>query len=232
MASPYSVLPALVAAAPLFLADWVTRYYARPRPDLPFSGRELGRQLLDRAGLHHVEIGTTLETPDKPFEGTYVATGRFVGLSSRIDADHSIAAYALAARAVGEAIRVNAGLSVYGARHQHALGRVLLAFPFLFIAGLLFVAAAPSGTRYDYLPFFVGVAGALSIVGGLLLVNIWSDLRVDFAHALPMLRSGYLGPEDLRAARRMLVMRSLSTLGVAALGLLSSVVMLLVWRSS
>lgn len=62
-----------------------------------------------------------------------------------------------------------------------------------------------------------------------MLFHSWSDLRVDFGQALPMLASGYLGPADFRAARRVLVVRALAFAGMATLFLLSGLGVLLVW---
>lgn len=228
MPSPYSLLPALVMVGPSIVADWITRYYARPRPDLPLSGRELGRQLLDRAGLHDVLVGAMVETSDQRFEGAYDGAGRFLGLSSGIDSEHSIAAYALVAHGVGQAIQARSGRLLFGERHRHALGYALLAFPVLLVAAFLVLAVAPSGARHAFLPLVIAFAGPGSIIGALLLLNMVSDLRADFGHALPML-AGFLEPADLRAARRVLVMRALSLAGFALLVVLASLVMLLVW---
>ena len=229
MASPYSLLPVLVMIAPIWVAEWITRHHARPRPDLPLAGRELGRKLLDRAGLHDIQIGRTLETQHQPFEGAYIAPGRFVGLSARVDAERSIAAYALAAHGVGQAVEARAGRLMYGERHKRALGLAFYALPILFVAAILVFAAAPRGASYASLPLAIAFAGPGFVIGGLMLLRCWSELRVDLAQALPMLASGHLGPADLRAARRVLVVRALAFAGMATLFLLASLGILLVW---
>ena len=196
------ILAVLVSALVFGPSFWVRRVMARhggDRPDLPGTGGELARHLLDRFGLEAVEVADS-DGPD-----CYDPTTRAVRLNHQHYGGRSITAVAVAAHEVGHAF-------------QHAENYP----PFLRRAGIVRTAQVTDTVGSGVL-FTLSLVGGVAtsprlILLGLVAVGLMGLARVaasianlptehdaSFGRALPILaRDGYLTGEDLVAARSVL----------------------------
>jgi Zn-dependent membrane protease YugP len=197
------VLIALLALALLFGPTLWVRYVlwreGRDRPDLPGTGAELARHLLDEAGLRHVRVATTGEGDH------YDPQTRAVRLLPQHHDGRSIAAVAVAAHEVAHAVQ-HAG-DEPDFRRRTALATAMQ--PIHRASQVLFIALPVLGLATQAPPvvlLLLGLALALRI-GNLALVALTLPVELDasFGKALPVLQRGrYLHPADLPAARRVL----------------------------
>jgi Zn-dependent membrane protease YugP len=202
-------MPIILGLASLFLFAlvfgpqvWVRRVLARhgvDRPDLPGTGGELARHLLDEAGLHQIKVERT------DLGDHYDPEGGAVRLLPQHHDGRSIAAAAVAAHEVSHAL-------------QHARGERAFARRFGLVKNLIWVERLASAILLLAPIVFIAVKApillALQLVIGLLLLTIRIVVHVatlpvefdaSFGKALPVLeRGGYLSPSDLPAARSVL----------------------------
>jgi uncharacterized protein len=181
---------------------WVRHVLARhgiDRPDLPGTGGELARHLLDEAGLDSVKVELT-EGGDH-----YDPQERSVRLLPQHHDGRSVAAVAVAAHEVSHAI-------------QHARGERGFARRVDLVKNLIWVERLASVTLLLAPVVFVLVKAPIlllaQVVAGLLLLTIRVavhvvtlpvELDASFGKALPVLQSGrYLSAADLPAARSVL----------------------------
>lgn len=202
-------MPILIAIAGLLLFAvlfgpqwWIRAVLSRhgvDRPDLPGTGGELARHLLDEAGLADVKVETT------DLGDHYDPEERVVRLLPQHHDGRSIAAVAVAAHEVSHAV-------------QHAHGERGFQLRFDLVKRLLWIdrtatvilLLAPLVFMIVKAPILV----ILQLVAGLLLlairivihlVTLPVEFDASFAKALPVLtRGGYLAPADLPAARSVL----------------------------
>jgi Zn-dependent membrane protease YugP len=177
---------------------WVRHVLARhgiDRPDLPGTGGELARHLLDEAGLQTVKVELT-EGGDH-----YDPLERSVRLLPQHHDGRSVAAVAVAAHEVSHAI-------------QHAHGERGFARRVDLVKNLIWVERLASVTLLLAPVVFVLVKAPIllvaQVVAGLLLLTIRVavhvatlpvELDASFGKALPVLqRGGYLSASDLPAA--------------------------------
>lgn len=181
---------------------WVRRTISRHgvhRPDLPGTGSELARHLLDRFELQDVaveksEAGDHYD-PDK--KAVRLIESHFDG--------RSLAAVAVAAHEVGHALQDAAGERLLSVRQalarlatyaDRAAGVFFIAAPFLAILArtpLAFAALLGLG---------IVLLGVRVVVT---LVTLPVEFDASFRKALPILEEGqYLEPNDLPAARSVL----------------------------
>jgi Zn-dependent membrane protease YugP len=181
---------------------WVRHAMAKhggERADLPGTGGELARHLLDEAGLDDVKVEETA------MGDHYDPETRTVRLSPAHLAGRSIAAVAVAAHEVSHAVQ-HARLEPGFMRRMAVVTRVawidrlgmviLLSAPFL-----LLVLKAPAIMA-------VQIAAGLALMGVRVLAHLVTlpiEFDASFGKALPVLkRGGYLAPADLPAARQVL----------------------------
>jgi uncharacterized protein len=181
---------------------WVRHVLARhgiDRPDLPGTGGELARHLLDEAGLDSVKVELT-EGGDH-----YDPQERSVRLLPQHHDGRSVAAVAVAAHEVSHAI-------------QHARGERGFARRVDLVKNLIWVERLASVTLLLAPVVFVLVKAPIlllaQVVAGLLLLTIRVavhvvtlpvELDASFGKALPVLQSGrFLSAADLPAARSVL----------------------------
>jgi Zn-dependent membrane protease YugP len=185
------------------------------RPDLPGTGGELARHLLDERGLGHVKV----ETTDKGDH--YDPSARAVRLLPAHHDGRSIAAVAIAAHEVGHAIQHADGDRYLALRQRLAslanvTDKIAAAF---FVAAPLLAIVARTPLAFAAL-LGIGVA-LLAVRVVFTLVTLPVEIDASFRKALPMLRHGrYLGDADLPAAK--------SVLRAAAFTYLASALMTLV----
>ena len=196
-------IAALLLVALLFAPQWwVRRVLARhgaERPDLPGTGGELARHLLDEAGLQAVKVELTGDGDH------YDPLDSAVRLLPQHHDGRSIAAVAVAAHEVSHAV-------------QHARGEKAFAVRFDLVRKLNWIDRLASGILLlAPVVFMVIKAPALlllQVVAGLLLLAIRVvvhvatlpvELDASFGKALPALvRGRYISPGDLPAARSVL----------------------------
>ena len=202
-------MPILLALAGLILLAivlgpqvWVRRVLKRhgiDRPDLPGTGAELARHLLDEADLQSVQVEKT------DLGDHYDPEARVVRLLPQHHDGRSVAAAAVAAHEVSHAV-------------QHARGEPAFARRFGLVKKLIWVERVASAVLLLAPVVFIVVKApivvALQVVGGLLLLLIRVVVHVatlpvefdaSFGKALPVLEQGrYLSAADLPAARNVL----------------------------
>jgi uncharacterized protein len=196
-------IAALLLVTLLFAPQWwVRRVLARhgaERPDLPGTGGELARHLLDEAGLQAVRVELTGDGDH------YDPEDRAVRLLPQHHDGRSIAAVAVAAHEVSHAV-------------QHARGEKAFAVRFDLVRKLNWVDRLASGILLLAPVVFMVIKApallVLQVVAGLLLLAIRIvvhvatlpvELDASFGKALPVLvRGRYISPGDLPAARSVL----------------------------
>lgn len=217
------MLPVLVALAVLSIVAlpqfWVRRTLARhgvDRPDLPGTGSEFARHLLDRFGLTDVPV----ETSDQGDH--YDPANRAVHLLPQHYSGRSLSAAAVAAHEVSHAI-------------QHARGERLLAIWWRLanfattmdrLAGVFFIAA-PIAAIIIRSPIALLALGLIGI--GLLsvrvlvsLVTLPVEFDASFSKALPIIEEGgYLAKDDMPAVRSVLRAAAFTYLAGALIALVN-----------
>jgi Zn-dependent membrane protease YugP len=181
---------------------WVKHIFKKhgaERPDLPGTGSELARHLLDEAKLPDVKVETTADGDH------YDPGARAVRLSPEHHDGRSIAAVAVAAHEVSHAV-------------QHARGepaftrRIELVRNLNWIERLatVVVLLAPVGFIFLKSPalFAVHALAAIALMGiGVVVhfVTLPVEFDASFGKALPVLEQGrYLSNNDMPAARTVL----------------------------
>jgi hypothetical protein len=214
---PLLILALLLALVfgPMLWVRWVMARHAGDRPDLPGTGGELARHLLDEAGLHHVVVERTDEgdhyDPAAP--------------AVRLGADHlegrSITAVAVAAHEVAHAVQHRDGARLFGLRL--ALARIVapLRMGAIVLMTVLPLGGVAAGAGHLVLPSMALALAVFALSIALQLVTLPLEFDASFGRALPALRAGgYLAERDLGAARRVLQAAALTYLAGALLSLL------------
>lgn len=184
---------------PMAYVKWAMARHGDDRPDLPGTGGELARHLLDEAGLHHVGVEPTDQgdhyDPDAPA----------VRLSPEHLDGRSVTAVAVAAHEVAHAVQHRDGARLFNLRL--ALARIvsplrMVAVALMTVLPLLGVVA---GAGHLVLPSMLLALAVFVLSVGLQLVTLPLEFDASFARALPALRAGgYLAERDLTAAQRVL----------------------------
>lgn len=210
------ILIALALFAPQWWAQWTFNRHSRSRDDIPGSGGELARHLLDRFGMHDVGVETT-ERGDH-----YDPEARCVRLSPQYHSGKSLTAVAVAAHEVGHAIQHHRGENLLALRTR--LVRIAQVAQQL---GALFMFAIPVITAITRLPqsglimFVIGLLsmGLASVVH---LVTLPVEWDASFGKALPILRRGnYVSESDEKAVRQILRAAALTYLAASLASLLN-----------
>jgi len=197
------ILLVLILVAVIFGPQWwVKRVLARhgvERPDLPGTGGELARHLLDARGLNGVKIELTGDGDH------YDPEDRAVRLLPQHHDGRSIAAVAVATHEVSHAVQHANGERAFTVRFEmvkkliwfeRIAGALLLLAPIVFIlvkAPILLLAQL--------------VAGLLLLMSRIAvhLMTLPVEFDASFGKALPVLERGrYLAAADMPAARSVL----------------------------
>jgi uncharacterized protein len=197
------ILVLAILLAVLLGPQWWVRHvlerHGVERADLPGTGGELARHLLDVAGLRGVKVELTGDGDH------YDPEERAVRLLPQHHDGRSVAAVAVAAHEVSHAV-------------QHANGERAFAVRFDLVRKLVWVDRIASGLLLLAPLVFILVKApillALQILAGLALlasrvvvhvVTLPVELDASFGKALPVLkRGGYLTAADMPAARSVL----------------------------
>jgi Zn-dependent membrane protease YugP len=197
---------------------WVKRVlnrYDRTQEHLPCTGGELARQLLDQNHLQTVKVEIT------DLGDHYDPEAKAVRLARSRFERKSLTALTTAAHEVGHALQHASGYRPFVWRSRLAsmsrvtgeVGSVLL----------LAVPVAALASRRPIPPIVIG-ATALSILGvsaAAQLTAVPTEIDASFDRALPMLRNGYIGSEQLAGAREILTACSLTYVASSLLGVLN-----------
>jgi uncharacterized protein len=200
---------------------WVRHQLARhgaDRPDLPGTGAELARHLLDEAGLQQVKVEET-EIGDH-----YDPDDLAVRLLPQHHDGRSIAAVAVAAHEVSHAVQHARAEPAFARRYdlvknlgwiERVASVVLLLAPFVFLvvhAPVLLVLQIAAGLML------------LAVRVAVHLVTLPVEFDASFGKALPVLARGrYLSVGDLPAARKVLTAAAFTYVAAALATLLDIV---------
>ena len=199
----------LIPAAAMVLGPklWVShvlKQHNRKEEELPFSARDLARELLDLHDLQHVKVEST------DIGDHYDPRARAVRLTrDKIDRK-SLTAVTTAAHEVAHAIQHASNYAPFVWR-----GRLARIAQFTGEAGFILLLAVPVtalASRQPVPPIIVGSA-ALAMLGTGVIAQfaaLPSELDASFRRALPMLKDGYIDVNQVKDARKILVACSLT----------------------
>jgi Zn-dependent membrane protease YugP len=173
--------------------------YSQHRPDLPGTGGELARHLLNRFDLPHVKVETT-ELGDH-----YSPQDKAVRLLARHHDGRSLSAVAVAAHEVSHALQDAGGERMLALRQKLA-GIAAVSDK---IASIFFIAAPILGalarTPAAFLALILVGMGFLAVRVVVNLITLPVELDASFGKALPILKDGgYLKAEDLKPIKSVL----------------------------
>jgi Zn-dependent membrane protease YugP len=177
----------------------IIRQFAVPRADIPGTGGQLARHLLDKFSLEHVKLELTQQGDH------YDAQNKCVRLAEAHLNGKSLAAIVIAAHEVGHALQDASGYAPLRWRTTLALWADA-AEKF----GAVFMFAIPVVTAFSRAPVAglatYAVAALLMSVSVLVhLVTLPVEINASFKRALPLLESGrYVSAEDLPKAKKLL----------------------------
>lgn len=207
---------AAVVFGPQLWAKAVLRGHAGDRSDLPGTGGELARHLLDELGLQEVGV----EVTDRGDH--YDPTDKTVRLSAENHDGRSITAVAVAAHEVGHAIQDRDRYPPLATRHKlvrwaaitDRVGSIAL-FGLSMFGGMV---VSPRLLLFGLVA--VVLMGLVSVI--VHLVTLPVEFDASFGRAMPILdRGGYLPAEDIPAARRILTACALTYVSAALVGMLN-----------
>ena len=212
------ILAVAVLFGPHLWARYILQRYNR---ESYFSGNgfDFARLLLNEIGLDTVAVETT------PLGDHYDPEKKVVRLSAATCGRETLTAVVVAAHEVGHALQDHEGYAPLTARTRMirtAAGAERLGAGIMMVMPLLaLVTRAPAA---GFLMFLGGLATlGLPIVVHLL--TLPTEFNASFKRALPLLVNGpYIPPEDIPAARRILMACALTYVANALVGLLN------VWR--
>ncbi|CAO4183608.1 Peptidase [Methylorubrum aminovorans] len=197
---------------------WVRRamqQHATERPDLPGTGSELARHLLDLARLEHVLV--EIAPADH-----YDPVSNVVRLSPGNHDGRSITAVAIAAHEVAHALQHAAGDRLLAARVRFA--PVVQGFEFL---AALMMMTAPVVLAFFHSPVLLAlqVGFGIALLGVRLMFNILTlpvEFDASFRRALPILERGhFLDAGDMPGARTVLRAAALTYVASSLMALVS-----------
>jgi uncharacterized protein len=195
------VLVLAILLAVLLGPQWWVRHvlerHGVERADLPGTGGELARHLLDLAGLHGVKVELTGDGDH------YDPEERAVRLLPQHHDGRSVAAVAVAAHEVSHAVQHANGDRAFALRFDLVRKLVWIdriAIVLLLVAPLILVRAPILGI-VQLIAGFVLLTSRVAVH----VVTLPVELDASFGKALPVLtRGGYLAAADMPAARSVL----------------------------
>ncbi|MEJ2692082.1 MAG: zinc metallopeptidase [Candidatus Thiodiazotropha sp.] len=215
----YLVLLAAIVLLLLGPQIWVQRVLSRynrvAEPNFPGNGAQLARHLLDRFLLDEVSVEVT------GVGDHYDPAGKVVRLTQDKMTGKTLTAITTAAHEVGHALqdasdeplfRMRSRLVAFAGVAQKLGSFLLFAAPLASIA-----TRAPSVGLISALAAFL-VLGTNVIVQA---VTLPVELDASFKKALPLLKSGYLTPQQYAGAERILRAAALTYLASSLAGLLN-----------
>jgi hypothetical protein len=208
----------LVLGLALLPQMWVkgvlTRHQA-DRPDLPGTGAEFARHVLDGMGLANVKVEET------DLGDHYDPEAKAVRLSEPHFQGRSLAAVVVAAHEIGHAMQDATGYGPLKARTAMAKKAIGIEK-----VGAIVMLAAPILMLLSRSPIVLVLefaAGAVIMLMAVVihLVTLPVELDASYRRALPVLKAGYLEQKDLPAAKKILRAAALTYVAAAAMSLLN-----------
>ena len=211
-----AIVLVLLVGGPTLYVQWAMGRHGDERPDLPGTGGELARHLLDEAGLGHVAVEQTDQGDH------YDPAAPAVRLGPQHLHGRSITAVAVAAHEVAHAVQHRDGSRLFGLRLALMRAIMPLRAAALALMTVLPLLGTAAGAGHLVLPSMLLAFGffALSVLAQLVTVPLEFD--ASFGRALPALtRGGYLGGRDLDAARQVLGAAAMTYVASAVLSFLN-----------
>ena len=196
------ILIALLALlfGPQFWAQRTFRRYSKTREDIPGSGGELARHLLDRFEMNHVEVEKT-----KPGNDHYDPESKTVRLGPEHFDKHSLTAIAVATHEVGHAIQHHRKEPMLEARSK--LVRIANSAQKLGAGIMFLIPAVAAITRTPHTGILMFLIGLVTMASATFVHFVTLPVEIDasFGKALPILKEGgYVSDKDLPAVKRIL----------------------------
>ncbi|MBT3045468.1 MAG: zinc metallopeptidase [Candidatus Thiodiazotropha sp.] len=209
------ILLLLILGPQLWVRQVMARYNRHPEDNFPGNGGELARHLLDRFDLHQVQVEKA-ESVDH-----YDPGDKAVRLSKDKLDGKTLTAITTAAHEVGHALQDAAQEPLFRWRTRLgsiAVGAQRLGSFLLFAAPILsIVTRAPAAGLLSAMAAFL-VMGSNVV---LQLATLPVELDASFKKALPLLKNGYLRPEQYRGAEKILRAAAFTYLSASLAGLLN-----------
>lgn len=201
---------------PNFWVKSIIKRHDRQRADIPGTGGELARHLLDEMKLTHVKVE---ETKDGDH---YDPVSKTVRLSENHMKGRSLSAVVVAAHEVGHAMQDATDYAPLRARTRLARQAQIIE-----TVGSVVMIAAPlvmALTRTPYALLFELLAGFVLLATSVLMHAVTLPVEYDasFRRALPVLeKGGFVKPADMPAARQILRAAALTYVAAAAMSLVN-----------
>jgi uncharacterized protein len=210
---------ALVLGLAVLPQMWVRRVIARhsaDRPDLPGTGGEFARHLLEEMRLGDVKVEET------PLGDHYDPEAKAIRLMPQHFSGRSLTALVIAAHETGHAMQDATGYAPLKARTELAKRAVWMER-----IGAVVMLAAPIMMVLARGPhvLLIEVAAGLMILGMSLAMHAYTlpvEFDASFRRALPVLKAGkYISDRDMPAARQILRAAAFTYVAAAAMSLLN-----------
>lgn len=201
---------------PQLWVRYVLHKHQREIPDMPGTGSELARHLLNRFELSQVEVKAGGKG-----ENYYQPGDNYVSLSPEVFKGKSITAVAVAAHEVGHALQFNHQEPVSRLREKY-FGKAIL----IQRIGMGIVSLSPLIgvlVKVPQLSLLILAAGVISLfVSVLMYVAILpEEFDASFNKALPILAEGYVPEQNLPKIRQVLRACALTYVAAALADVLS-----------
>lgn len=201
---------------PSIWAKHVIKANALDRADIPGTGGELARHLLDTLNMQDVKVEAAPKDGDH-----YDPTDKAVRLGPENLDGRSLSAVTVAAHEVGHAIQDRDNDTALAMRSR--LVGIAAVTERIGIGAMVLspICSAFGGPRLTLLLF---LAGFLSVAGRAIvhLVTLPVEWDASFGKAMPVLKGGgYLSQDDLPEARRILLACALTYVAASLIGLLN-----------
>jgi Zn-dependent membrane protease YugP len=200
---------------PSLYVRWAMARHGADRADLPGTGGELARHLLDQAGLQHVAVEATDQGDH------YDPAAPAVRLSPDHLDGRSVTAVAVAAHEVAHAVQDRDGSRLFALRLSLARVVVPLRLAAVGLMTVLPLGGAAAGAGHLVLPSMLLAFAVFGLTVLLQLVTLPLEFDASFGRALPALRAGgYLPERDMGAVRTVLGAAAITYLAGALLSVL------------
>lgn len=173
--------------------------YSKEIRDMPGTGGELARHLLDRFDMPHVKVEITRQGDH------YDPRDKVVRLSENNFNGKSLTAIAVAAHEVGHAIQDKEKSPLLTTRTRMVkLAQAAEKFGSLAMIGMPFVTAATKAPSVGFLMFFIGFL-SIGLAAVVHLITLPVELDASFGKAMPILKEGqYIQPRHEDAVNSIL----------------------------
>lgn len=215
---PILLMLAIVFALAMLPQMWIRKViseHAHDRPDIPGTGGQFARHLLDEMKLNHVKVEET------NLGDHYDPEAKVIRLLPQNLNGRSLSALVIAAHETGHAMQDATGYQPLQARTRMAKQAIRMEK-----IGAVVMLAAPivmALARAPHVLVFEVLAGVMILGMSMAMhaVTLPVEFDASFRRALPLLEAGrYLKDEDLPAARKILKAAAYTYVAAAAMSLL------------